>query len=173
MKAKGKPKTKVTSNIPAGAGLLATVTLGNLCLGTSLVATLDASTCETSSDECGFLKTLSDYNLSTNTTFHDPFMTEHLVVAAVQQPGTWILFDSGAAANCCSRDFAPAWPLLPLTGKPPPLKSISGQPLNVYGRKLVELEMDGSTFWLRFYVCDVPYRQCCFGCSYVTSGLQG
>ena len=157
VKAKAKPKTKVTSNIPAGAGLLAAVTLGNLCLGTSLVATLDASTWETSNDECGFLKTLSDYNLSPNTTFHDPFMTEHLVVAAVQQPGTWILFDSGAAANCCSRDFAPEWPLLPLTGKPPPLKSISGQPLNVYGRKLVELEMDGSTFWLHFYVCDVPY----------------
>ena len=36
-----------------------------------------------------------------------------------------------------------------------PLKSISGHRLKVYGRKLVEL--DGSSLWLRFCVCDVSY----------------
>jgi len=91
---------------------------------------------------------LSDYALKANTAFHDPYMTERLGA------DIWNLFDSGAAASCCPRDFAPDWSLLPLSGKPPPLKSISGQPLNIYGRKLVEFELDG----MRFYVCDVPYN---------------
>ena len=56
-------------------------------------------------------------------------MTEQLV-SSMMDVDTWILFDSGAAASC-PRDFAPDWPLLPLSGKPPPLKSISGQRLNV------------------------------------------
>ena len=39
----------------------------------------------------------------------------------------------------------------------PPLKSISGQTLNIYGRKLVAFEIEGKRLWLNFYVCDVPY----------------
>ena len=49
---------------------------------------------------------------------------------------TWILFDLGAAASCCHREFAPDWPLLPFSGEPPP---------------------DGISFWLHFCVCGVPY----------------
>ena len=79
--------------------------------------------------------------MKADTAFHDPYMTERL------DADIWTLFDSGAAASCCPT-------LLPLSGKPPPLKSISGQPLNIYGRKLIEFELVG----MRFYVCDVPYN---------------
>ena len=47
-------------------------------------------------------------------------------------------------------------PFLPISGIPRPLKSISGQPLNVYGRKLVELKLMVFQLWLQFYICDVP-----------------
>ena len=78
-------------------------------------------------------KTLEDWGLgSLDTRFFDPYLAEHgLVVAPVDHPQdeTWILFDSGAAANCCPPDFAPEFPLLRLDERAPPLKSISGQTL--------------------------------------------
>ena len=81
------------------------------------------------------------------------------MVAAVDHPqdDTWILFESGAAANCCPPDFAPEFPLLRLDERAPPLKSISGQTVNIYGCKLVAFEIEGKRLWLNFYVCDVPY----------------
>ena len=69
----------------------------------------------------------------------------------------WILFDSGAATHCCPKDFASEKPLLPLTGRAPPLRSISGQPLTVFGRRLVKVDFEGQPCFLHFYVCDVPY----------------
>ena len=92
----------------------------------SALHTSDFGSCH----EFGTFKTLGDYALKASTTFHDPYMTEHFV-PSMMDVDTWILFGSGAAASCCPRDFAPDWPLLLLSGKPPPLKSISGQPLNV------------------------------------------
>ena len=47
--------------------------------------------------------------------------------------------------------------MLRLDERAPPLKSISGQTLNIYGRKLVAFEIEGKRWWLNFYVCDVPY----------------
>ena len=47
--------------------------------------------------------------------------------------------------------------MLQLDEKTPPLKSISGQTLHIYGRKLVSFEIEGKRLWLNFYVCDVPY----------------
>ena len=99
---------------------------------------------------------MTDYASQANTDFHDPCMSEH-VVSSMMDVDTWILLGSRAAASGCPRDFAPDWPLLPLSGKPPPLKSISGQPSNVYGPKLIEFELDSISLWLHFYVCDVPY----------------
>ena len=125
------------------------------------IGTLHHLDLDTSDDDWVTFKTMGDYSLKAGTTFYDPYMDEQLVASMIGS-NTWILFDSGAAASCCPRDFAPDWPLLPLPGKPPPWKSISGQPLNVYGRKL-----DGFSLWLHFYVCDVPYsvlsvsRLCC------------
>ena len=106
-------------------------------------------------------KTMQGWGLGhLDTSFFDPYLAEHeSVVASVGQGNdeTWILFDSGAAANSCPPDFAPEFPLLQLDKRAPPLKSISGQTLNIYGRKLVAFEIKGKRLWLNFYVCDVPY----------------
>ena len=99
-------------------------------------------------------KTLQDWGLGhLDTSFFDPYLAEHeSVVASVGQGNdeTWILFDSGAAANCCPPDFAPEFPLLQLDERAPPLKSISGQTLNICGRKLVAFEIEGKRLWLIF-----------------------
>jgi len=78
-----------------------------------------------------------------NTTFHDRWLADHLVASTTLDANHWILFDSGASANCCPKDFGSEWPLLPLNGEPPPLRSISGQPLHVYGRRLIRMTLDG------------------------------
>ena len=56
-------------------------------------------------------KTLQDWGLGRlDTSFFDPYLAEHEhVVASVERGNdeTWILFDSGAPANCCPPDFAP------------------------------------------------------------------
>ena len=50
------------------------------------------------------------------------------------------------------------WPLLlSLNGEPPPLRSISGQPLRVYGRRLVRMKLDEVPVCFHFYVCVVSY----------------
>ena len=99
-------------------------------------------------------KTLEDWGLGNlDTPFFDPYLAEYeVVVASVDHPQdeTWILFDSGATANCCPPDFAPEFPLLRLDERAPPLESISGQILNIYGRKLVAFEIEGKRLWLNF-----------------------
>ena len=107
-------------------------------------------------------KTLEDWGLGNlDIRFFDPYLAEQdLVVASVYHPQdeTWTLFVSGAAANCCPQDFAPEFPLLRLDEKAPPLKSISGQTANIYGRKLVAaFAIEGKRLRLNFYVRDVPY----------------
>ena len=81
---------------------------------------------------------VEDLNLKVNTELHDVYLQEQ-VAAVWQQDEPWILFDSGAAARCFPKGFALDWPLLPLSGKAPPLKSISGQPLLIYGRRNTSL----------------------------------
>ena len=92
-----------------------------------------------------------------NTTFKDTFLEEHLLVSSISNHDDWILFGSGAATHCCPKDFTSDWPLLPLTGRAPPLRSISGQPLTVFARRIVKMNFDGQDSFLHFYVCDVPY----------------
>ena len=84
------------------------------------------------------------------TTFEDKFLGEHLVASTFTNEDDWILFDSGAATHCCPKDFAADWPLLPLTGRAPPLRSISGQPLTVFGRRLVKVDFSGQSCYLHF-----------------------
>ena len=93
-----------------------------------------------------------------NTTFHDRWLADHLVASTTLDANHWILFDSGASANCCPKDFGSEWPLLPLNGEPPPLRSISGQPLHTSCLRpsVVRMTLDG--FPRCFHViCDVPY----------------
>ena len=68
----------------------------------------------------------------------------------------WILFDSGAAAHCCPL-HAPDYPLLPVGKNPPKLRSVTGKPLNIIGRKLIRYDASGVTFFANFCVCDVPF----------------
>ena len=88
--------------------------------------------------------------------FEDTFIDQHLTVAPTVDT-SWILFDSGAATNCCPKNFAPGWPLLPITGVKPPLRSVTGQPLKIYGRKLVRMKSGDCEFYLHFYVTDIDY----------------
>eukprot|EP00439_Symbiodinium_sp_Y106_P082471 s1297_g21.t2 len=90
-------------------------------------------------------------------TFKDVALEEHLIASTLEDSEPWIFFDSGAATHCCPKGFASERPLLPLTGKAPPLRSISGQSLTVYGRRLVKVDFEGQPCFLHFYVCDVPY----------------
>ena len=55
------------------------------------------------------------------------------------------------------KNFGSEWPQLPLAWKAPPLGRFSGQPLTVYGRRLVNVDFEGQSCFLQFYVCDVPY----------------
>ena len=69
----------------------------------------------------------------------------------------WILFDSGAAAHCCPLDYAPDYPLLPVGKNPPDLKSVTGMPLNIIGRKLIRYDAPETVLYINYYVCDVPF----------------
>ena len=91
--------------------------------------------------------------LELNTTFHDRWLADHLVASTTLDADHWVLFDSGASAICCSKNFGEEWPLLPLNSDPPPLRSISGQPLHVYGRRFIRISLDGVPVCFYFYVC--------------------
>ena len=91
--------------------------------------------------------------LELNTTFHDRWLTDHLVASTTLDADHWVLFDSGASAICCPNNFGEEWPLLPLNGDPPPLRSISGQPLHVYGRRFIHMSLDGVPVCFHFYMC--------------------
>ena len=71
---------------------------------------------------------------------------------------TWILFDSGASANCCPPWFASDYPLLPVGSDCPILRSISGKTLDILGKRIVELDCGGHSLCVHFYVCQsIPF----------------
>ena len=89
-------------------------------------------------------------------TYHDALSAYHdKHIAAVPSHEHWILFDSGAAARCCPAGYAPDYPLLK---KPPKLRSATGKPLNILGRKLMKYDAAGVSLFVNYYVCDVPFR---------------
>ena len=178
-----KPKAK--ASFSPSTLLMSAVVLGNLGLGNTfsfdgmtngvvdfnfggfgecnnfepeaLVAPLETFSLNGRTDENQRLFSVGDPGLKNlNTTFKDVALEEHLVASTLEDTVPWILFDSGAATHCCPKDFGSEWPLLPLTGKAPPLRSISGQPLTVFGRRLVKVDFEGQPCFLHFYVCDVP-----------------
>ena len=69
----------------------------------------------------------------------------------------WVLFDSGAAAHCCTANYASDYPLLPLGENPLKLRSVTGKPLQLYGCRLVRYNCDGVYLNVSYYVCDVPF----------------
>ena len=149
--------------------LMAAITLGTFGVGNSVlvgpVVTSTskscfnvASTCQNPGNEMDHFETLETVGLNhvKLPDFEDVFIDQHLTVAPTVDT-SWILFDSGAAANCCPKNFAPEWPLLPITGVKPPLRSVTGQPLKIYGRKLVGMKSGNCEFYLHFYVTDMDY----------------
>ena len=88
-----------------------------------------------------------------NTTFKDDALEEHLMASTLEGSDPWILFDSGAATHCCPKDFSSEWPLLSLTGKAPPLRSIPGQPLTIFGRRPVKVDFEGQSCFLSTLLC--------------------
>ena len=179
---KAKPKAKATFG--PSTLLMSAVVLGNFGLGntfsvdgmtngvvdlnfggfgdsfepTAFMAPLETFSLNGRTDENQRIFSVGDLGLQNlNTTFKDVALEQHLVASSLEDSEPWILLDSGAATHCCPRDFASEWPLLPLTGKAPPLRSMSGQPLTVFGRRLGKVEFEDQPCFLHFYVCDVPY----------------
>ena len=54
--------------------------------------------------------------------FDDSLIGFHMQAGLVDK--SWILFDSGACANCCPEWFAPNYPTLPLNESAPSLRSL-------------------------------------------------
>ena len=139
--------------------LMAAITLGTFGVGNSvLVGPVLTPTCKISGNSSCNFETLETVGLKhvNLPDFEDRFIDQHLTVAPTVDT-SWILFDSGAAANCCPKNFAPEWPLLPIAGTKPPLRSVTGQPLKIYGRKLVGMRSGDCEFYLHFYVTDIEY----------------
>ena len=97
----------------------------------------------------------------------DRLVEFHLQAGLVDK--SWILFDSGACANCCPEWFAPDYPILPLNESAPSLRSLSGKTLDVQGRKIVQLDCgNGHSLSVQFYVCTgIPFPlvrspDCCY-----------
>ena len=87
-----------------------------------------------------------------NDAIGDSLIEFHMPAGLVDK--TWILFDSGACANCCPEWFAPDYPMLPMNESAPSLRSLSGKTLDVQGRKIVQLDCDnGHPLSVQFYVC--------------------
>lgn len=76
--------------------------------------------------------------------FPDRLLGFHMSIASAVNT-SWFLFDSGAASHCCPRDFAADWPLLPLEGGRPPLRSVTGQAIELYGRRPVGCRINSVT----------------------------
>ena len=139
--------------------LMAAITLGTFGVGNSvLVGPVLTPTCEISGNSSCNFETLETVGLKhvNLPDFEDRFIDQHLTVAPTVDT-SWILFDSGAAANCCPKNFPPEWPLLPITGTKPQLRSVTGQALKIYGSKLVGMRSGDCEFYLHFYVTDIDY----------------
>ena len=68
-----------------------------------------------------------------------------------------MLFDSGAAANCCPTNYATEYPLLSVGENVPKLKSATGEPLEIHGRRVSHYHCNGVKLFINYYVCNVPF----------------
>ena len=101
-------------------------------------------------------ETVSSPEVTISDEYYDVLGRHHEdCISSLSPKEHWILFDSGAAAHCCPLDYAPDYPLLPVGKNPPKLRSVTGKPLNIIGRKLIRYDASGVTFYVNYYVCDV------------------
>ena len=82
----------------------------------------------------------------------DPLAEFHLQSGVIDK--SWILFDSGASANCAPPWFGQDYPLHPVGSDCPALRSISGKTLNIVGKRIIELDCGGHSMCVHFYVCE-------------------
>ena len=66
--------------------------------------------------------------------------------------GDWILFDSGASANRCPTNYATEYPLLPVGENVPKLKSATGEPLEIHGRRVIHYNWNEVKLFINYYV---------------------
>ena len=153
----GSRPTPSTSRGFVPSMMLAAITLNAFGVGTSvsLGHVTTSGSVQQHQNESTHFQTLESVGLShlSLPAFSDFMMNQHMVIASSVDT-LWVLFDS---AHCCPKNFAPEWPLLPLNGSKPPLRSVTGQPLHVYGRKLVGMKVGEVDFFLHFYVTDIDY----------------
>eukprot|EP00439_Symbiodinium_sp_Y106_P026027 s4489_g3.t1 len=88
--------------------------------------------------------------------FDDSLIGFHMQAGLVDK--SWILFDSGACANCCPEWFAPDYPTLPLNESAPSLWCLSGKTLDVQGRKIVQLDCGNGHSLSVQSTCALEYR---------------
>ena len=103
-------------------------------------------------------ETVSSPVVSTTDEYDDVLGRHHEdCISSLSPKEHWILFDSGAAAHCCLLDYAPDYPLLPVGKNPPKLRSVTGKPLNIIGRKPIRYDASDTALYVNYYVCDVPF----------------
>ena len=157
----------IGSQRPARPGLIGKLFVGALML----VGTLSSSVphCPDPEDFVAGIGDCLDKTASSSSSDSDGNIAQGPLDAAIDklsefhvQSGivdkTWILFDSGASANCCPDWFAEDYPLLPVGDDCPSLRSISGKALDILGRRVVELDCNGHSLCVQFYVCNnIPF----------------
>ena len=113
----GSRVTPSTSRGFVPSMMLAAITLNTFGVGTSvsLGHVTTSGSVQQHQTESTHFETLESVGLShlSLPVFQDFMMNQHMVIASSADT-SWVLFDSGAAAHCCPKNFAPEWPLLPL-----------------------------------------------------------
>ena len=79
------------------------------------------------------------------------------VFFSIPVQGDWILFDSGASASRCPINYATEYPLLPVGENVPKLKSATGEPLEIHGRRVIHYNRNRVKLFINYYVCNVPF----------------
>ena len=141
---------------PSQPGLLSKMFIGALMLigvlSTGVPARVESI--EQTTDDC--LNRIEQSSQSLIDPPSDTLAEFHLQSGIVDK--SWVLFDSGASANCCPPRFAEDYPLLPVGSDCPALRSISGKSLNILGKRVVELDCNGHSLCIQFYVCEnIPF----------------
>ena len=153
-KATSKPLPKASTGTLASKALVAALVASTFAFGESCCATMATLEIDAHGHfENAFHVDRTNFETLPENVFHfnDTLLAEHLI-APVVSSGNFVLFDSGAAANVCPKNFASEWPLLPLTEPPPPLKAISSDFLKILGRRLVGMTFGNVDMFIHFYV---------------------
>ena len=127
-----------------------------LLIGAVLIGTRSSSVPDSPAIEKDSLSITSDESIDSEQPKTHRITEFHLQSGIVDK--SWVLFDSGASASCCPPRFAEDYPLLSVGSDCPALRSIPGMTLQVRGRSVVELDCDGHSMCVQFYVCVTTFH---------------